>query len=139
MNCAERCRLTAEVVVRSNRGTREEALAVFDRTFAITIALQILAMIVAFIGILSTLMSLQLERTREIGILRSNGMTRGQFWRLSLYETGLNRLQRRPDRHAHRAGAGCDTDLHHQLAFVWLVDGDAARSRSSLCRRFWLR
>jgi putative ABC transport system permease protein len=78
-----------EVVVRSNLGTREEALAVFDRTFAITIALQILAIIVAFIGILSTLMSLQLERTREIGILRSNGMTRRQLWRLSLYETGL--------------------------------------------------
>ena len=78
-----------EVVVRSNLGTREEALAVFDRTFAITIALQILAVIVAFIGILSTLMSLQLERTREIGILRSNGMTRRQLWRLSLYETGL--------------------------------------------------
>ncbi len=79
----------AEVVVRSNRSTREDALDVFDRTFAITFALQILATIVAFIGILSTLMSLQLERAREIGILRSNGMTRDQLWRLSLYETGL--------------------------------------------------
>jgi putative ABC transport system permease protein len=78
-----------EVLVRSNVGMRAEALAVFDRTFAITIALQVLATFVAFIGILSTLMSLQLERTREIGILRANGMTRGQLWRLSLYETGL--------------------------------------------------
>jgi putative ABC transport system permease protein len=45
--------------------------------------------VVAFIGILSTLMSLQLERQREIGVLRANGMTRRQLWRLALYETGL--------------------------------------------------
>lgn len=76
-------------VVTSNRGTREQALRVFDRTFAITVALQLLATLVAFIGILSTLMSLQLERQREIGILRATGMTRRQLWRLSLLETGL--------------------------------------------------
>ncbi|MFN8446953.1 MAG: FtsX-like permease family protein [Caldilineaceae bacterium] len=78
-----------DLLVRSNRGMRTEALVVFDRTFAITVALQLLATLVAFIGILSTLMSLQLERTREIGVLRSTGMTRRQLWRLSLYETGL--------------------------------------------------
>jgi putative ABC transport system permease protein len=79
----------AELLVRSNRTVRENALAVFDRTFAITVALQLLAAIVAFIGILSTLMSLQLERSREIGVLRSTGMTRRQLLRLSLLETGL--------------------------------------------------
>lgn len=78
-----------ELLVRSNRGTRQNALEVFDRTFAITVALQLLATLVAFIGILSTLMSLQLERSREIGILRATGMTRRQLWRLSLFETGL--------------------------------------------------
>lgn len=78
-----------EVVVRSNRNTRQNALDVFDRTFSITVALQLLATLVAFIGIFSTLMSLQLERSREIGVLRSNGMTRRQLWRLSLWETGL--------------------------------------------------
>lgn len=80
---------TQELLVRSNRGTRQNALEVFDRTFAITVALQLLATLVAFIGILSTLMSLQLERSREIGILRATGMTRRQLWRLSLLETGL--------------------------------------------------
>jgi len=78
-----------ELLIRSNVGTRTEALAVFDRTFAITVALQLLATLVAFIGILSTLMSQQLERMREIGILRATGMTRRQLWRLSLIETGL--------------------------------------------------
>lgn len=78
-----------ELLIRSNQGMRQNALDVFDRTFAITAALQLLATLVAFIGILSTLLSLQLERVREIGVLRSTGMTRGQLWRLSLLETGL--------------------------------------------------
>lgn len=79
----------AELVIQSNRGTRRSALEIFDRTFAITVALQLLATLVAFIGILSTLMSLQLERAREIGMLRATGMTRRQLWKLTLLETGL--------------------------------------------------
>jgi putative ABC transport system permease protein len=79
----------AELLITSNRGMRDNALQVFDQTFAITIALQLLAALVAFIGILSTLMSLQLERVREIGVLRATGMTQRQLWRLSLFETGL--------------------------------------------------
>jgi putative ABC transport system permease protein len=78
-----------ELLVSSNRGLRQNALEVFDRTFSIRVALQLLATVVAFIGILSTLMSLQLERMREIGVLRSTGMTRRQLWKLSLLETGL--------------------------------------------------
>ena len=118
----------AELLVRSNRGTRENALAVFDRTFAITLVLQLLATLVAFIGILSTLMSLQLERSREIGILRSTGMTRRQLWRLSLLGNRVDRFQRRAHCHSHRAGAGCRAHLHHQSAFVWLDPTDAGRA-----------
>ncbi len=79
----------AELVIRSSRGLREHSLAIFDRSFSITVALQILATLVAFIGILSALMSLQLERRREIGTLRAVGMTRRQLWQLTLTETGL--------------------------------------------------
>ena len=43
----------------------------------------------AFIGVLSALMSLQLERARELGTLRATGMTRQQLWGLTLLETGL--------------------------------------------------
>ena len=78
-----------DLVIRSNRALRANALAVFDRTFSIFVALQMLAAVVAFIGVLSALMSLQLERTHEIGTLRSIGITRGQLSRLTLLETGL--------------------------------------------------
>jgi putative ABC transport system permease protein len=75
--------------VNSNRSIREHALATFDRTFAITAVLQMLATIVAFIGILSALMALQLERGREVALLRANGLTPRQLWGMVLSQTGL--------------------------------------------------
>jgi putative ABC transport system permease protein len=77
------------VLVRPNEALRVEALAVFDRAFAITGALQLLAAVVAFIGILSALLALQLERGREFGVLRAVGLTRPQMRWLMLLETGL--------------------------------------------------
>jgi putative ABC transport system permease protein len=74
---------------QSNVSLRKSSLEIFDRTFAITDALRLLAVVVAFIGVLSTLMSLQLERTREIGVLRSLGMTPNQLVGMTLLETGL--------------------------------------------------
>ena len=81
--------LGAPLVVQSNRGLRNAALTVFDRTFTITAALQLLAAVVAFIGVFSALMALQLERTREIGTLRATGMSRRQLTRAILTETGI--------------------------------------------------
>jgi putative ABC transport system permease protein len=78
-----------ELVISANRELRENALVIFDRTFAITGALNLLATVVAFIGVLSALMALQIERTRELGMLRANGMTLRQLWRMTLLETGL--------------------------------------------------
>ena len=78
-----------DLFIQSNQTLRTGSLEIFDRTFAITSALRLLAIIVAFIGVLSALMSLQLEKTRELGILRATGMTPSQLWWLTLLETGL--------------------------------------------------
>jgi putative ABC transport system permease protein len=78
-----------ELLISANRELRDNALVVFDRTFAITGALNLLATVVAFIGVLSALMALQIERTRELGMLRANGMTLRQLWQMTLLETGL--------------------------------------------------
>jgi putative ABC transport system permease protein len=75
--------------VQPNQELRDEALVVFDRTFAITGALQLLATVVAFIGVLSALLSLLLEKQREVGILRAVGLTARQLWGLVMLETGL--------------------------------------------------
>lgn len=78
-----------QLLIRPNQILREEVLQVFDRTFTITSALQLLATIVAFIGVLSALLSVELERQREFGILRAVGLTARQLWGLILLETAL--------------------------------------------------
>lgn len=75
--------------IRSNQLLRTTSIEIFDRTFAITNALRLLATVVAFVGVLSALMSLQLERGREWGTLRAMGMTKSKLWKLTLLETGL--------------------------------------------------
>ncbi|HEX3051031.1 MAG TPA: FtsX-like permease family protein [Aggregatilineaceae bacterium] len=74
---------------QSNRSLRAGVLEIFDRTFSITIALRLLATLVAFIGILSALMALQLEHTRQYGIMRANGMTPRQLRTFTFIQTGL--------------------------------------------------
>jgi len=75
--------------VQVNRELRQQALNIFDRTFAITNALRVLAVVVAFIGVLSALMALQIERSRELATLLALGLTNLQLWWLTLLETGL--------------------------------------------------
>ncbi len=77
------------LLIRPNAALRAAVMAVFDRTFAITAALRVLATVVAFIGVLNTLLLLQLEKQRETGILRALGLTGRQLWGLTMLETGL--------------------------------------------------
>ena len=78
-----------DVIIRSNKALRETSLQVFDRTFTITTVLRILAIVVAFIGVLSALMALELERRREMGVLRATGMTPPQLGGFVTIETSL--------------------------------------------------
>jgi putative ABC transport system permease protein len=86
-----RAKLTGfpRIQVNPSGALRQGALDVFDRTFAITTAMQLVTTIVAFIGVLSSLLSLQLEKAREMGILRALGLTAAEMRRLTFWETGL--------------------------------------------------
>ncbi len=75
--------------VTPNRALRAHALRVFDRTFAVTQALRLLAVAVAFVGVWSALLALQLERTRELATLMTLGLTPRQLLKLTALETGL--------------------------------------------------
>jgi putative ABC transport system permease protein len=75
--------------IRPNQAVKKDVLVVFDRTFAITSALRLLATGVAFIGVLNTLLLLEMEKKRETGILRALGLTGRQLWKLVLLETSL--------------------------------------------------
>jgi putative ABC transport system permease protein len=78
-----------EVVIQSQRAIKRISLEIFDRTFLITAVLRFLAFVVAFVAVLSALMALQLEKARELAVLRANGLTPGQLFQLVAAETGI--------------------------------------------------
>ncbi len=75
--------------IRPTREIREHSMAVFDRTFAVTRILRLLSIGVAFIGILSALLALHLERAREHAILRACGATPVQMTALVTLQSAL--------------------------------------------------
>ena len=75
--------------VTSNVRLRQLSLRIFDRTFVITNVLYWLALGVAFIGILSAMLALQLERARESATLRALGMTPAQIGSMITAQTGV--------------------------------------------------
>ena len=77
------------LVLFSNKDIKEMALDVFDQTFRITYALQVIAVIIAILGIIGSLASSVMARKREIGILRSEGLTRFQMVKLLVMESSL--------------------------------------------------
>lgn len=77
------------VLMFTNRALRAEAIRIFDRTFAITYALEIVAVIVAVMGIAGALLALVIDRRRELGLLRFLGASSPQVRKLILVEAGL--------------------------------------------------
>ncbi len=77
------------VLMFSNRDLRAEAIRIFDRTFAITYALEAVAVLVAVMGIAGALLALVIDRRRELGLLRFLGAATGQVRKLILVEAGL--------------------------------------------------
>jgi putative ABC transport system permease protein len=72
-------RFEMPLTVRANQEILKHSLAIFDRTFTITQVLRLLVIAVAFVGILSAMMALQLERAKEHAILRATGLTPRQL------------------------------------------------------------
>ncbi len=77
------------ISVAENRSLREGAIAVFDRTFTITYALEVVAILVAMLGAANSLLALVLDRRREFGILRFLGAAPAQIRRMVLIEAAF--------------------------------------------------
>lgn len=78
-----------DVLIMLNRSLKQRALEIFDRTFAITNVLKVVAVAVAVMGVITTMAALILQRQREIGILRSVGASQSQLVRMTLVESCL--------------------------------------------------
>jgi putative ABC transport system permease protein len=75
--------------VRTNAELRAEVFRVFEQTFAITYALHAIAIAVALLAVLNTLLTLVAEARRELAILTYLGTTAGQIKRLVLTQAAL--------------------------------------------------
>ncbi|THV26123.1 ABC transporter permease [Glycomyces paridis] len=76
-----------EVSVQNHEDYLAQLTVFFDYAIIAIQLLLALAMIVAVIGVINTLVLSVLERTRELGMLRAIGMTRGQSTRMVTVES----------------------------------------------------
>src|SRR5205823_13163954 len=68
---------------------RDVSLRIFDRSFAVTYAMEAVAVLVGLFGLSSSLGAMVLARRREFGMLRHLGLTRGQIRRMLAAEGAL--------------------------------------------------
>ena len=65
---------------------RAISLRIFDRSFAVTYVLELAAIVIGLVGIAATFSAQAIARTRELGMLRHLGVTRGQILALLAIE-----------------------------------------------------
>lgn len=75
--------------VLTNREFRGSLLETVDHLFLLALALEIITLAIALIGIVNNLLANVIDRTREIGVLRSLGATRAQVSAVFLVQAGL--------------------------------------------------
>ena len=91
---------------------RSLSLRVFDRSFAVTYAMEALAVLVGLFGLSSSLGAIVLARRREFGVLRHLGVTRGQVNAMLAAEGALLSLL------GSVAGLACGAAISLVLVFV---------------------
>ncbi|HET6344882.1 MAG TPA: FtsX-like permease family protein, partial [Myxococcota bacterium] len=85
----ERYGAAHDLYIVTNAQLRNQAQGIVRDTFRVTSAMSILAVIVALLGVVNTLIGAVIDRTRELGVLRALGFTRLQVVQLFVYEAVL--------------------------------------------------
>lgn len=78
-----------DLYVLSHLELRAEAKRLVDDAFAITYAMEIVAALLALLGVINTLLAAIIDRTREIGLLRAIGASQKQIVSLFMAEAAL--------------------------------------------------
>lgn len=92
-----------------NKELRQEILNIFDRTFLLTYVLEAIAVFVAVLGIVNTLVTSVLERRRELATLQAIGAGTKQVERLVLWEA------------VYLGGIGAVLGVVGGLALAWVL------------------
>jgi putative ABC transport system permease protein len=78
-----------DLYVLSNGELRDEAMNLVGSAFKVTWAMEVVAVLLALLGIINTLLAAVLDRTREIGLLRAIGADRGHVLKLFAAEASF--------------------------------------------------
>lgn len=81
--------LAAQTMIAEPRTMRSRALAIFDQSFAITYALEAIAILIGLIGIGTAFSAQTLARVREFGMLRHIGVKRRQIIAMLMSEGAI--------------------------------------------------
>ncbi len=98
--------------VASGRELRQEILRIFDETFAVTTVLLLIALLVAGLGITTTLTVLVMERMRQLNTLVAVGAAHGQIRSMIFWEAVLMVMA------GEGIGLMCGLLLAHLLIYV---------------------
>ncbi|MCA3014046.1 MAG: ABC transporter permease [Myxococcaceae bacterium] len=78
-----------DLYVLSNVELRDEAMNLVGSAFKVTWAMEVVAVLLALLGIINTLLAAVLDRTREIGLLRAVGADRAHVLKLFAAEASF--------------------------------------------------
>ncbi len=105
-------RMGDKVDMYSGKGLRGEVLKIFDETFAVTTVLLLIALVVAALGIATTLTVLVLERSRQLNTLFAIGASFKQIRAMIFWEAGFMVVV------GELAGVVCGLILSYLLVYV---------------------
>jgi putative ABC transport system permease protein len=74
------------IEIEDAAGLKRLSLEIFDRSFAVTYALEAIAIVIGLTGVTSSFAALAWSRRREFGVLRFLGLKRGEILRLLALE-----------------------------------------------------
>ncbi|MDQ7787170.1 MAG: FtsX-like permease family protein [Thermodesulfovibrionales bacterium] len=85
----ERLSTNYTLEVMNNHELRMKIMGIFNKTFAITYAIELISILVSLIGVVNTLLALVFERKREISIMRYIGASWKQLRQMFVLSAGF--------------------------------------------------
>lgn len=77
-----------QLFISTHGELKDAVVRVLEQSFVVNYAVEIVAVVVAIFSVINTLLASVLDRTREIGVLRSIGATQAQIRRMIVLEAG---------------------------------------------------
>ena len=75
--------------IMNNQTLRDKVMDIFNKSFAITYAIEFISIIVSLIGVINTLLALVFERKREISVIRYLGGSWRQIQQTLILSAGI--------------------------------------------------